>query len=335
MSDKHPWKIDVAVLCIFFVRDDCFAQSFASVKAARPRKLLLWQDGPRPGREDDLIGIQKCRDIAEDIDWDCEVYRMYNEKNYGCDPSTFLSHKWAFSIVDKCIVLEDDVVPDQSFFVFCKELLDRYEFDTRINRICGMNNVEGFECPDSYFFSSIGSVWGWATWKRVAELWNENYEFLDDEYSIKELHLLKKTKADKNYFNTCLSHKREGVPHWETIQTYSRHMNSQLNIIPSKNLIHNVGLGENSTHSNTNLAVVPKKLRRAFYSDSETMDFPLKHPQYMMDNVLYKEQLFRLTGIGNPMILWARKAESIALRLLHGDFRSVFAGIKRRFIGVR
>ena len=109
---KQPWAIDVAVLCIFFVRDECFAKVFAAVKQARPRVLLLWQDGPRENRPNDQIGIQKCREIAEDIDWDCEVHRFYNEKNYGCDPSTFYSHKWAFSIVDKCIVLEDDLVAE-------------------------------------------------------------------------------------------------------------------------------------------------------------------------------------------------------------------------------
>ena len=137
-----PWKNDVAVLLIFFTRDDVFAKTFAAVKEARPRKLLLWQDGPREGRPNDMQGIQRCREIAEDIDWECEIYKNYQEKNWGCDPSTFYSHKWAFSIVDKCIILEDDCVPAQSFFPFCKELLDRYEKDLRINRICGFNHKD-------------------------------------------------------------------------------------------------------------------------------------------------------------------------------------------------
>ena len=177
---EYRSDIQVAVLCIFFNRPECFAKSFAAVRRARPSKLLLWQDGPRENCPDDIEGIRRCREIAGDIDWDCDVYTFYHEKNYGCDPSTFYSHKWAFSLVDKCIVLEDDVVPDPSFFSFCKEMLDRYENDLRINRICGMNNVPGFSCPDSYFFSSVGAVWGWATWKRVADLWDEEYSFLND-----------------------------------------------------------------------------------------------------------------------------------------------------------
>ena len=118
---------------------------FEQVKKARPRVLLLWQDGPREGREEDVKNILECRKIADEIDWECEVHKNYHEKNMGCDPSTHLSHKWAFSLVDKCIILEDDIVPSQSFFRFCKELLDKYEYDTRVDRICGQTLYGGID----------------------------------------------------------------------------------------------------------------------------------------------------------------------------------------------
>lgn len=106
----QKWAIDVPVLCIFFARPDQFRQSFEQVRKAKPRVLLLWQDGPRKDRPDDMENILACRKIAENIDWECEVHRNYHEENMGCDPSTHLSHKWAFSIVDKCIILEDDTI---------------------------------------------------------------------------------------------------------------------------------------------------------------------------------------------------------------------------------
>ena len=137
---KHPAKIDVPVLLIFFARPETFEKVFESVRQARPSTLLLWQDGPREGREDDVIGVQRCREIAENIDWECTVYKKYNEKNFGCDPSTFYSHKWAFSLVDKCIILEDDRIPAQSFYPYCKYLLDKYkmmiELITFAEQIC-------------------------------------------------------------------------------------------------------------------------------------------------------------------------------------------------------
>ncbi len=317
MAEITPWEIDVNVLCIFFAREDAFKKCFDAVKKARPRRLLLWQDGPRENRPDDMEHILKCREIAEQIDWDCEVYRCYNEHNYGCDPSTFYSHKWAFSIVDKCIILEDDFVASQDFFKFCKEMLDRYENDQRIYKICGMCQVDDFECPDSYFFSTVGSP-GWATWKRVADEWDEDYSFLKDEYAMK---LIRDYQTDKkayrDYEKTCIGHSNEGVPHWETIQTYSRCFNSQLNILPSKNLIKNIGLGEGSTHSNTNYECIPRKLREVFYCDTEILDFPLKHPKYVIENIEYKDKLYKILGKNNPLVRFIHKTESILLRLRH------------------
>lgn len=182
-KQKYKWKIDVPVLLIFFNRPGCFEKVFEQVKKARPSKLFLYQDGAREDNEQDQICVKKCRDIALDIDWDCEVYTKFQEKNYGCDPSEYISQKWAFEHVDKCIILEDDDVPSQSFFPFCKELLDKYENDTRINMICGMNNLETWDSPYSYLFTETGSIWGWATWKRVVDEWEPNYDLLEDNYN--------------------------------------------------------------------------------------------------------------------------------------------------------
>lgn len=141
------YLIDVPVLIIFFTRPDTLAKVFNSVKEARPSKLLLWQDGPRD--EKDMPGIEACRKIFDGIDWECEVHSNYHTENMGCDPSTFRAQKWAFSIVNKCIVLEDDMVPSLSFYTYCKELLDRYENDERINHICGVNHLENADfCPN-------------------------------------------------------------------------------------------------------------------------------------------------------------------------------------------
>ena len=151
---KQASKIDVAVLILFFNRPEHLKKVFEEVRKARPSRLFLYQDGPRSDK--DLDGIMKCREVVDNIDWECDVQRMYQERNYGCDPSEYISQKWAFSMADKCIVLEDDDVPSQSFFPFCKEMLDRYEHDTRITMIAGFNSDEVTEgVPDDYFFTSV------------------------------------------------------------------------------------------------------------------------------------------------------------------------------------
>ena len=288
------WENDVAVLCIFFARPDQFAKSFECVRKARPRVLLLWQDGPRDGRPDDIENIEKCREIAENIDWECEVYRNYHDRNIGCDPSTHLSHKWAFSIVDKCIILEDDIIPSMSFFPFCKELLEKYENDTRIDRICGQTLYGGV--PDkrySYFFGRSGSSWGWATWKRVADTWESEYQFLKDSYY---LDLARHRFGHKRFFYSVTAaqmHASEGIPYWEHIVGFRTMLQSGLVIYPSENMIENVGASSNATHAPDNIAELPKDIQSMFTTRASDISFPLKHPPYVIEDYHYFDNIMR------------------------------------------
>ncbi|CAK7005047.1 MAG: hypothetical protein PARBB_00800 [Parabacteroides distasonis] len=322
MDHLHSWKNDVAVLLIFFVRDDVFEKTFTAVKEARPRKLLLFQDGPR--NMNDIKGIERCRKIAENIDWECEVYRNYQKDNLGCDPATFYSHKWAFSIVDKCIILEDDCVPSQSFFPFCKELLDRYEFDTRINRICGMNHQEvTAEVPTDYFFCSLGSVWGWATWKRVADTWEDKYEFMQDKFWMNALRL---ARPDKNYTNILRKAKKQSTanfPYWETINTYARIMYNQLVIVPKYNMISNIGVSENATHALSDIRLLPRLIRKNFNIPQYNIKQPIKHPKYIINYIPYIEYVTQKSP-------WYSRIESIWLRIRYKQVGSLWKGLKHK-----
>lgn len=332
METNRPLN-DVPVLLIFFSRPGCFAQVFEQVKKARPSKLFLYQDGPREGNQKDIEGIRKCREIAEDIDWECEVHKLYQEKNFGCDPSEFIAQKWAFSYVDRCIILEDDDVPSQSFFPFCTELLERYKDDERINMICGMNNLEKWESPYSYLFTETGSIWGWATWKRVVDTWEGDYAFLTPGYdrdklvdSLKMLGIY-----TEHRIKTWEANKASGVEHYETILGVGQYVNSRLNIVPTKNMIVNIGnTPEGSTHSMGSLDVIPRGLRRIYTMKSYEIEFPLKHPKYMINDVEYQKQLFRVMGTGHPMIQMWRKIEKAFLILKHEGFASLIKKLKSR-----
>lgn len=315
-NNIKPYLIDVPVLLIFFCRQEQFSKVFEQVKIARPSKLFLYQDGPREGT-DDMDGIEKCRRIAEDIDWDCDVQKFYQEKNVGCDPSGFIAHKWAFGIVDRCMVLEDDVVPSQSFFPFCKELLEKYKDDERINMICGMNHIGISEdCPHDYLFSSIGSIWGWASWRRVIDTWEENYDFLEDKYT---LNLLKNAKPLLGYdtlMERFTRHKKTGKAYFESINRASLRLNSRFNIVPKKNLISNIGISENSTHSANSLDKHPKGLRRVFFMKTHNVEFPLSHPKYVIEDVAYGRIILRILGVNHPLVRRYRRIEVIIMKRL-------------------
>lgn len=283
-----PWNLDVAVLCIFFARPEQFKKVLERVCEVKPKILLFWQDGPRSGRPDDIINIKKCRDLLKMIDWDCQIYKNFHSENMGCDPSTHLSHKWAFSIVDKCIILEDDIVPSVSFFSFCKELLDRYENDTRIDRICGQTLYGGIDCKRySYFFSRSGSSWGWATWKRVADTWETEYDFLKDEYYLDLARYRFGHKRFDKSLQIAQKRAKEGIPYWEHIVGFRTLLSSGLVIYPAVNLIENVGTSINATHAPNDLNELPKEIQQMFTTKACELSFPLKHPPYIIEDYHY------------------------------------------------
>lgn len=287
-----PYKTDVAVLLLFFTRTRETKLVFEAIKEARPSKLFLYQDGPREGRND-IDGIMECRKIVEDIDWECEVYKNYLKKNQGCDPSGFMARKWMFSIVDKGIVLEDDCVPSQSFFPYCKELLDRYENDPRIEMICGMNTLGTYDCGDQdYFFSTSGSIWGCAYWKRVIDEWDGNYTFLNDSYACSLIEDQLGKEYGKNYLDLCRKRALEKKEYFESIQGSDWLLNSRLNIIPKRNMISNVGLTPDAVHTvGANLLHLPRKIRTLYYAKTYDVVFPLRHPKYLANDRKYVKQL--------------------------------------------
>ncbi len=314
-------KIDVAVLILFFNRPALLEKVFEQVRIARPSKLYLFQDGAREGRTDDIENIHKCREVVANIDWECEVHQNYQEKNNGCDPSEYLAQKWMFETEEMGIVLEDDDVPSQSFFPFCKELLEKYKDDERVAMICGMNNLGIYEdCPYDYFFSKVGSIWGWASWKRVIDEWADHVEFIEDEYAVKQFSEMYKDRMNvKQYFNTCREHNKKDVAHYETIMSSNALNKNRLNIVPKKNMICNLGFTGESTHGASNIKLLPKATRKIFDMELYELDFPLKHPTYMIEDMIFLKKFNYLMGIGHPVIKNLRKIESIIYRLKAGD----------------
>lgn len=330
---KHPAKTDVAVLMLFFTRSDTLRQVFEAVRQARPPRLFLYQDGPRG--EKDMAGIEACRKIVADeqIDWECDVHRQYLDHNQGCDPSGFRSHQWAFSLADKVIVLEDDVVPSQSFFPFCKEMLDRYEHDERVSMIAGFNTDEvTTDIPYDYFFTSVLSIWGWASWRRVAQRWEADYAFMHDQFNYHQLETLSR---QRDYRNTMLSmfrdHSQSGKEYFETIYWADMILNSGLTVMPTKNLVSNVGLTADSTHFSAELKTMPRRLRRIFTMPRYELQFPLRHPKYVIENVDYKDRRYKVLGWNHPWTKTAYALEELWLNLKAANFAFIAKSVSRRF----
>lgn len=317
------YQNDVSVLLLFFIRPDTLEKVFESVKQAKPKKLFLFQDGPR--NEKDNEKIIACRNIVENIDWDCEVYRNYCDKNLGCDNSQYEALKWAFEKTENLILLEDDCVPSQAFYPFCEELLEKYKDDERVHMICGMNHVGDYSYAvnEDYLFSKTPTIWGWATWKRAFENWDTSFNYLNDERMIERIyeniHPQKWAEFQiERAKKTCNKLKETGkVSSFELLNAMAMHMQSAYAIIPTKNMISNVGVSEGSVHNVSNIKFVPKGMRRIFNMKTYDIDVnELKHPQYIVENKAYKDELFKIMGRNGVLKKTLWRIESKLRRIL-------------------
>ncbi len=332
---KKEALVDVSVLILFFNRPNQLGQVFEQVRKARPARLFLYQDGPRGER--DMPGIEACRRVVSDIDWECEVHTLFQEKNYGCDPSEYISQKWAFSFTDKCIVLEDDDVPTISFFHFCKEMLDRYADDPRITMIAGFNvDEETTDVEEDYFFTTHFSIWGWASWRRVIDQWDEHYTWLDDRQTVTQLkNLIRERGYRDDFLQMCRKHRSHGKAFYETIFWSHLMLTNGLCIMPRKNLLNNLGVTDDSTHFGGSMETLPKGYRRIFTMrrlemDAYTKGTPLKHPRHMIEHIPYRRRAYRTMGWMCPWVKVGRSFEELYLNLRHGNFSYIGQAIKNR-----
>ena len=95
-------------------------------------------------------------------------------------------------------------------------------------------------------------------------------------------------------------------------------------------MINNLGATEGSTHFGNSNDVLPKAIRRIFTMQRHELEFPLRHPRYMIENVEYKDRMFRIMAWGHPWIKIGRSFEELYLNLRHGNFRFIMKSIRNR-----
>lgn len=330
---KKPAQIDIAVLLIFFTRTTTLKRTFSAIREARPTRLFLYQDGPR--NDEEAKKIEMAKQIVNDnnIDWDCEVVRNYHTENSGAWASNFKAHQWAFDMADKCIVLEDDSTPSLSFIPFCKEMLDRYENDYRVTMISGFNFEEkSNNIPYDYFFSTVFSIWGWASWRRVVKHWEIGYPVVDDSFNMRQLEsLVKEHQGRKEMLDKLKKHKKANKPIYESLFWTYNTLNSGLAVTPTVNLISNTAVSEESAHFQLSLKTMPRRMRQLLTMSTFDLTFPLRHPKYVIENVEYKQRASKIMAWGHPWIKIGRSFEELLLYIRYGDFRRIGEAVIHRF----
>ncbi len=241
---------DISVLFIIFNRPDFTKNVFEAIRKAKPQKLFIAADGPRDNKAGEEELCNETRKIATMVDWPCEVRTLFRERNLGCGKAVSGAISWFFENVEEGIILEDDCLPDVSFFSFCKELLEKYRDSQNIFMISGGNYLPKHLLPGgSYHFSRVPHIWGWATWRRA---WKK-YDFeMTDFPSFSKNYEIKNIWSDKNtqeYFMERFKEVYKGqLDTWDYQWNYCIWKNNGISISPNYNLISNIGFGS-GTHT--------------------------------------------------------------------------------------
>lgn len=263
------------VLLVIFNRAEHTRRVVEALRQAKPLRLFVAADGPRPDRPEDIEKCRLAREAATAIDWPCEVNTRFLQTNAGCGPAVSSAITWFFEHVEHGVILEDDCVPHPHFFRFCAELLERYAEDERIMRITGLSPYPARDYPYDYHFSHRFHCHGWGTWRRAWKHFSYDLERIDETEFLEMVrtyypfHFRRKPRLEK--FRRAKSGLlKTWAFRWE-VACYAQ---NGLTIVPERNLITNVGDGEEATHT--------QRFNPLFGNlETHPLKFPLRHPPFV------------------------------------------------------
>lgn len=240
-------KNQASILLITFNRPNCTKRVMEVIRDSKVKKLYIYNDGPRRDIKEDIKARNEIKKLIEEIDWECELHTNFQNENLGCGwgPATGIS--WAFENEDRLIILEDDCVPSHSFFKYCNHCLEKYKDDTRIWLISGRSHHQDtkFFKEYDYLFTHYGHSWGWATWKRVWNHFDMDMKDFPEFLKLGGAHNVLNFTDQANFYNRKYSKffadKQLSTHVWDFQFGFSIVKNGGLCIVPSKNLIENIG----------------------------------------------------------------------------------------------
>lgn len=251
-------KFDTPVLFLVFNRPEPTKLVFDVLREVKPSRLYIASDGPRVNNIADIEKNLLIKNyLINNVDWDCELFTLFRETNLGCKNAVSSAISWFFENEEQGIILEDDCLPNISFFKFCEVGLNKYKDDLSVCSISGNlrenSVVSSIPC---IYKSKYFNMWGWATWRRQWNKYDVNFFLNNANLNLKHYFLDKKErcywkdivkKMEKNKINT-----------WDYQMLFISLVNSQYSIYPYKNLVKNIGFNIEATHTSDNSSIIQK-----------------------------------------------------------------------------
>lgn len=266
-----------------YKRPETTARVLASLAEVKPPRVYIASDGAKNAEDEEKV--RQVRLLAKSLTWGCEVNTLFSDRNQGCREGVVAAIDWFFTHEKQGVILEDDTVPNSSFFRFCDDLLDRYSKDQRIGSIRGSNHVFR-DFDESYCFSTNRASWGWATWRRAWRLNDDDFSWRHSSQRKDVIGRLSSTgKSEAHWLGAIAALEDKSVDTWDWGWQLSLVSQNMLSIFPKENLVSNIGFGEDATHTKG----PPSKYLVA----EKRLQFPLIHPLFVVPKIDFDEALER------------------------------------------
>ncbi len=210
---------------------------------------------------------------------------LYRETNVGLQDAVVSGIDWFFSHEAGGVILEDDCVPAPDFLAFSREMLDRYADTPEVMHISGASMPRGVPTAGtpSYHFAQAGHVWGWATWRCAWKLFEPTFSEWPSVRAAYRRDPVPLRRALAAKFASAHAGRKwtwSRAWHWSMLQ------HRGLSVVPTVNLIHNVGDGDDATHQHG--AAHPLR-----HAHGDAMAWPLIHPTAVVTDPQYDAMLTR------------------------------------------
>ncbi|WP_233077983.1 hypothetical protein [Rheinheimera soli] len=329
---------DVPVVLFLFKRIDKSVEIIRQISKVKPMRIYLLSDAGRNDSEQKLV--EECRRLVEsEITWECEIVRKYATENIGVFGNIAEGARWVFEQESFAIFLEDDNLPELTFFQFCKEMKDRYENEERILWVCGTNYLKSYEPENgaSYVITKNMMPCGWASWsKKFLKYYDGELKLYQDVYLRERVR--HEYRSEKLYIQDTYNLKYE-LEHkllngrfysWDYQMSFSIRVHNLFAIVPKYNQIKNIGIDDDSTHGGSDSTDL--MLKRFCNLDTKPMVFPLIHPKSLLIDLKFEDAVSDIIVDPRFFSLKAKASRLIRDKLNLGLTKSLLYSLKERFM---
>ena len=208
--------------------------------------LIIYSDAPK--NADAENGVKKTREYLKTIVGFKTIQIVERTQNLGLANSIIDGVTSVINKYGRCIVVEDDLITSPFFLKYMNEALTLYEGEERVISIHGyMYPVKG-KLPETFFIRNA-DCWGWATWKRGWDLFNEDAKELLS--ILEKQNLCSEFDFNLTYpYTNMLKAQIEGrIDSWAIRWYASAFVNNRLTLYPSRSLVFQNGMdGIAGTH---------------------------------------------------------------------------------------